>query len=290
LTTNGRSPRNAKTTSRGRIYSWNGKSFWSVTTILKALPKEALIGWAARSVAEYAVANRHRLDAMLQAVRIQQNGDSYTITADPNAVTAAIDWLRGAPWRERERKKDLGSAVHARIEAVIKGQPLPEVPAELAPYMSHFDRFVVDFKPRFLMSEASVYNPTESYAGTLDFIAEYDIEGTVLTLLTDVKTGKDVYSEAAQQMAAYQRATFVGLPDGTEAPMPKTDGAFVLHVTEDDYEVRPVLTSDEVYRSFLFVREVFRWLEGTSKEAIGSAIPGLAGLAWAYPAKETVAA
>src|SRR3990172_181392 len=100
----------------------------------------------------------------------------------------AIRWLKGLPWAHRDKAADLGTAV----------------------------------------PEASVFNRTERYAGTLDAIAT--IGGR--TLVIDVKSGKGVYPETALQLAAYRWAEFVGVPDGSEQPMPPTVGAAVLHLTD----------------------------------------------------------
>ena len=71
----------------------------------------------------------------------------------------------------------------------------------------------------------------------------------------------------------YRRAEFIGLPDGTEWPMPKVDGCCVLHIRADGYDLVPVITDDVVFKSALYVREVFRWVEETSKGVIGQPLP-----------------
>ena len=162
-------PRHARnaTTTKGRTYQHprTGETAWSVTTILDGgLPKKAIVGWAAREVAEFAVANRRQLDAMLEGVRLQSTmtteigprggrKDVRTydrVISDPDAVAGAVDWLRGSPYRSRERKADLGTAVHAFVEARILGTPAPEPPEDAAPHMAHFARFVDEWRPEFL--------------------------------------------------------------------------------------------------------------------------------------------
>jgi hypothetical protein len=250
-------PRNARTTSRGRVYQWpaTGESFWSVTTILSALPKPALLPWGMRSVAEAAVAQHDRVSAMVTAA-----GD------DPEARKAVVDWLKGEPYRQRDKAADLGSLVHARIESLILGKPEPPAPPVAVGFIEAFDAFVRDWRPEFLAAEMSVYNRTASYAGTLDWIARI---GDV-TVLGDTKTGKDVYPEAALQLCAYARAEFAGMPDGTEGAMPVTDEARVLHLRSDGtYSLVPVRTDDDVWQTFLYVAQVFRWQEEISKTVVG---------------------
>ena len=57
--------------------------------------------------------------------------------------------------------------------------------------------------------------------------------------------------------------------DGSEGPMPAVDGALALHLTVNGYRLLEIRCDDEVYRSFLYAREVFRWIEETSKTVLG---------------------
>lgn len=296
-------PAGAKTTSRGRVYTRKGRNYWSVTTIIKGgLPAPALMGWGMRSVAEYAVANHRQIAAMLGAVSLQRvegrveqpiverlaglfgaTRDErpiapFYVVSDPDAVEAAVKWLSGAPYRERDRKADVGSAVHEQIEAIILGRPRPAPAPDVAPFLAQFDRFTADFAPTWEASEGTVYSDRESYAGTLDWIAT--IGGR--RLIGDTKTGKAVYPEAALQLAAYAHADYIGLPDGTDAPLPAFDGGAVLHLSPDAYQLVPVRIDDEVFRAFLYAREVFRWAEETSKAVLGAALAGPDGIAWTF--------
>lgn len=307
------SPANAKTTSRGRVYTRKGRNYWSVTTIIKGgLPAPALMGWGMRSVAEYAVANHRQIAAMLGSVRLQRAEGRIEIETvsrlqalfgairdgkpvapvyvvdDPDAIESAVKWLASAPYRERDRKADVGSAVHSQIEAIILGKPRPEPGPAVAPYLVQFDRFVADFAPEWEASEGTVYSDSESYAGTLDWIAV--IGGR--RLIGDTKTGKGVYPEAALQLAAYAHADFMGLTDGTDAPLPAFDGGVVLHLSPDAYRLVPVRIDDDIFKAFLFAREVFRWAEETSKGVLGTALAGPDGIAWIFdgPAGEPVEA
>lgn len=49
-------PKDARKSGSKRFYSWRNENHWSVTTIIDgAIPKRALIYWAANEVAEYAI-------------------------------------------------------------------------------------------------------------------------------------------------------------------------------------------------------------------------------------------
>ncbi len=294
-------PKQARTTSRGRIYTRRGRNYWSVTTIIKGgLPAPALQHWGMRAVAEYAVANHRQIAAMLGAVTLRKaegraepalierlrglfgagETEPVYVISDPDAIASTVDWLKNAPYRESRRKMDIGTAVHAIVEATILERPIPAPDPELAPFVAQFEAWRTAFSPTFEMSEASVFSDAESYAGTLDIIAV--VGGR--RLLIDTKTGKGVYPEAALQLAAYAHADFVGLADGTDEPMPKVEGGAVLHLRPDGYAFVPVRIDDDVFRAFLFAREVFRWCEETSRGVIGEPASGPDAVAFMYPA------
>lgn len=296
-------PKNARRTSTGRLYEWRSpglpmdqepERYWSVTTIIKGgLPAPALMAWGMKAVAEFAVANYRQLAAMVgSSYRFDRDpsGRIVGILDDPDAVVSAIDWLKGSPYRERERKADAGTAIHAHAEAYALGKPMPEPTPDIAEQVAAFHRFLEDFQPTpvrhdggFWMAEASVYNRTESYAGTLDAIMDIPRHGRCLI---DYKSAKGVYAETAMQLAAYRFAEFIGLPDGTEWPMPKVDGCAVLHLHPDagprGYALIPVIADEQVFTAFKYAREVFRWAEETSKGVVGKPIPA--------PVREQVAA
>lgn len=287
-------PKNARRTSTGRLYEWRApglpmddepERFWSVTTIIKGgLPSPALTAWGMRSVAEFAVANYRQLAAMVgSSYRFERDekGSIVGILDDPDAVVSAIDWLKGSPYRERERKADAGTAIHEYAEAWALGKPMPPPPPAIADQVAALHRFLEDFHPDpvrhdggFWMAEASVFNRTESYAGTLDAIFDIPRLGRVLL---DYKSAKGVYAETAMQLAAYRFAEFIGLPDGTEWPMPQVDGCAVLHLHPnagpDGYALIPVIADEQVFTAFKYAREVFRWAEETSKGVVGKPIP-----------------
>ena len=283
------SPKAARTVNRGRIYTINGQSLWSVTTILSnGLPKPAIAGWQARTIAEFAVANHRTIAAMLETVRLRRTDDGTTyLVTDPDAVTAAVEWLKNSPWRESERKMNLGSAVHAEAEAVQLGTPRPEPLPTVAPFVESFRHFLDDFSPAIELTEATVFNVRESYAGTLDAIMT--IGGR--RLLIDFKTGKAIYPDVALQLAAYAHAEAVLLDDGTTEPMLPVDGAAALHLREYDptrpddrgYSLIPVDVSEPIFTAFKYVREVMRWMEDTSKGVLSQPMGTPEAVAFLYP-------
>jgi len=177
-------PRNTRSVSSKRVYEWRAPGapidqpaeiYWSVTTLIKGgLPSPALTYWAAKATAEFAVANHRQVTAMLEAVKLAKDEQGFLRVRDPDAVQSAIDWLKGSPWRERDRKGNVGTAVHAAAESYVLGKPMPTVVEEARPYVAQFEQFLADWNPHYELAEASVYNRTLKYAGTLDAIATID--------------------------------------------------------------------------------------------------------------------
>jgi hypothetical protein len=257
-------PKNATTAKGGkRFYTWRNDNYWSVTTILGGgLPKPALLPWGIKSVAEGAVTKRNILLEMLgecKTPKVCQEGNFC------EACDQTVRWLKSTPYAHRDRAADLGTFVHSAAEAYVLKKPFPTWPPLVAARMEAFEQFLTDYQPVYEATEASVYNRTEKYAGTLDGIAT--IAGR--KILLDTKTGKGVYPEVGLQLAAYRYAEFIGLPDGSEEPMHEVQGAAVLHLPESGgYQLIEVLADQAVFRAFLYVRECFRFQEQLSKEII----------------------
>lgn len=265
-------------TRSGRFYTWGTgaktERYWSVTTILKALPKDALKWWAAKTTAEEAV-----------------DRSATWMTMDREE---AVDWLKRAHTRTSSSAAAYGTAVHAAAESYALGKPVKagEWTEEERKAMGHLLDFLGIFRPTVIAAESPVFNRAQKYAGQLDLIAEVPIDRLDLirhpwtpregrdtvTLLIDYKTGGDVdedkgvYSETALQLNAYGRAEFVGMPNGFEQPLPTIDGLAALQVQAAGWRLWPVRMGEDIFKSFLYVREVFRWLEEGSKEAIGAPV------------------
>jgi hypothetical protein len=138
---------------------WRG---WSVTTIIGALDKPALVPWAAIKTAEAAV----------------DNADTWMAIAESDGRAEAINYLKGARFRRGRGQRsatELGTAVHKALEhKAIHGRYRDEDKAdlELRPYLEQGNRFLREFKPRYLAAELTVYSPTYGFAGTSDGIVE----------------------------------------------------------------------------------------------------------------------
>lgn len=256
-------PTHATTTNRGRFYTWRDENYWSVTTIISGgVPKPALINWAKKFTAEYACDNYEKLGALLAP-----DADGYVDRG------GAVDWLKDASFRDRDRKADLGTRLHEAIEAYTLGKPFPKWTIDIEWRMKAFERFLARYEPDYDMgmAEATVFSRTQKYAGTLDAVFEIGRgphKGR--RVLNDYKSSqRGIFPEVALQLSAYRRADFVAGPDWSELPMPEVDTATALWLPDNaDAELYEVSTDDAVFRSFLYVREVYRWQLELSKKAI----------------------
>lgn len=300
---------NVRTSGRGRFYQdASGARYWSVTTLLKGIPKDALMYWTAKEAAvcaaEELVAVRDmigdpaapgamdRLRAVTHYLDRQVGAPNWSQSKRAQMVEKTVGHFKNACWRSSGEKMELGSLIHSVIEALTLDLTLPDISEAAAPYIDQFLAFVEQWKPEFEASELTVYNRTQKYAGTLDSLMR--LRGALPSpapehslLLVDYKSGKcptnssgqclGAYPDTALQLAAYGNAEFMELRDGTEIPMPQVDGAAVLHLAPDHYSLVPVRADVEVFNVFLWGREVYRWLQETSKDVVGE--PLVAGRA-----------
>jgi hypothetical protein len=245
-----------------------------VTSLLSAgLPKPALVGWAAKVTAEYAIDNAEWIAASVREGKRDE----------------VLETTKKARFRKSQEASVRGTEVHAAAEALNLGTE-PQVDESILPYVEQYRRFLHDHTPTFEAAEAPVYNLTWHYAGTLDAIAIIDGRRCVLDVkTTDRPPGKGArppYPEVALQLCAYSRAEGVGvnpervqvshgrryyvLNDPSELePMPEIEGAFALVVSPYDYQLVPVAIGEDVWTMFLHVREVARWAGEVSRTVLG---------------------
>jgi hypothetical protein len=280
--------RTAESGDRFYVFGDPPEQYWSVTTLIGGGVPKFLHNHYAKMTADLVLEDLKARPSGRSSVAIkrwaklgrlwvqerQSRGELRSIKlAKLSELDLAARWIKGAAERHRDEKAELGSDVHDEAEAFILAHgedlaravsgdaDLPAWPDRLAGHMTSFLAFCRDFEPEFLATEATVFNRTQAYAGTLDAILRVKLKnGSSGVLLVDYKSGRAVYEEVALQLSAYAHAEFVGLPDGvTEVPLPAIDAAAVLHITPDGYRFRLVRTDDAVFRAFQFAREVYRF-------------------------------
>ena len=234
-----------------------------VTTIIgKGIPKPALINWAGKVTAEYAIDHWDELTALPLSARLKALNGARTAARDSAAVR--------------------GTRVHALADRLTRGEEVT-VPAELAGHVQAYVEFLDAFDIRPVHSEVVVYSETNRHVGTLDLIAdvrfpempEYDQlprdgDGFVRCLL-DIKTNKSgIFGETALQMAGYRYSEF--LIDGEPIPMPAVDWVGAIHVTEHGYQLVPLECGPEQYRVFLYAQQIAEFAD-TSRDLVGEPVP-----------------
>lgn len=277
-------------------------TLWSVTTIIGALDKPALLYWAAEEAAKSAIDNVATWQAMLE-----DQGRAET-----------VKWLRDSMYRKPKTHlsaADLGTVTHKACETyALTGQrPDRDFVAELVQnagssqtdveaetnivgrMLNQFDGWLQRFSPSYQATEVCVYSPTYGYAGQSD--AFLTIDGT--RFLADYKTSREPFDskghpktpypeQVGLQLAAYRNAEFAAVwrprrfekyrrryyvlsPVEREmaVPVPEVDTGLVIQISTESCESFPIRCDEEVHAAFLYCIEVFRWLHETSELVMG---------------------
>jgi hypothetical protein len=223
-------------------YLIDGRKADGVTTVInKGMPKPALVGWAAKVVAEKAVGIAEDMPAMFERM----------------GRDAVVNALKREPNLQRDTAADRGTQVHRLADELVHGREV-DVPDELSAYVDSAVAFMNTWRPRPVLSEIVVASRRWGYAGTLDLVADLPDGRRVLF---DYKTGKSVWPETAMQLAAYRHADcYLGTDGVTEVPMGEIgiDECMAVHVRADGFDVIPLDTSEPVFRAFLHVQYVAR--------------------------------
>lgn len=256
-----------KNTAKGHYYidADTNERVPGVTTINGAgMPKPALLNWAGEATAEYAVDHWDTLAGLPYSERLKK--------------------IKGGRYEKRDAASNKGTAVHAMAERLIAGERVT-VPDELAGYVQACVGFLDDFEVRPVHVEAVVYSETNRHVGTADLIAdvrlpdmpEYehigrDADGFSRGLL-DWKTSRSgIFGDVALQLVAYRHSEFLIDPATDDVlPMPEVDFTAGIHLTAAGYSFIPLETGPDVYRDFLYVKEVARIVDGL-RDLVGEAI------------------
>jgi hypothetical protein len=227
---------------RGHSYLIDGNKVPGVTTILgAAMPKPALIEWAGKTTASYAV-------------------DHWTELAELTP-SKQLDRLNKARFEERDTAARRGTEVHRLAEQLVKGEQV-DVPDELAGHVQAYVDFLNTWEPAPVGVEMVVANRTIGYCGTVDLIAS--LRG--VRWLLDVKTARSgIFPETALQCCAYARAeTYLGIDEvalePVELPMSGLgiERVGAIHVRADGWDLRPLEAGDEVWNYFRHLAWLYR--------------------------------
>jgi hypothetical protein len=284
-----KAPKITKTTGRtSRFYditdaAGQTQRYPSVTTILGAINKPALVGWAAKEERTLVTEAAAALYADTQRLATPLPSPAYLLALEQRLGQTK------AHVKALQQAADIGTQAHHAIEHALRAQlgvavgPAPVLPdAALWAFMA-FEDFAKDVALTPLAVEQVVYSHTHQYAGTLDLVADLDAQallrrlerqGPVETALgdwlrrqgavravVDFKTGKAIYAEAFMQTVAYERALAEmghGRVDGI-----RVDGGLIVRLpkltTDPDFEVAVAPPARALFGTFLAVRQLWDW-------------------------------
>lgn len=275
--------------------------FFSVTTILKALSNPALDYWAVSTTAAAAIDSQATWRAM-----IDDAGRPETIKwlsnaryRQPKLTLSAAD-LGTCVHKLAEHYALTGEKPDREFTTNLVAShaaPTIDIDAEVhiaGQMLSQFDNFLQKFSPEYTAAEMSVFSQEFGYAGQLDAILTID----GVRLLCDYKTRREPldkrgnpqkpYGETALQLSAYRHADTAAvwrarrfekqsrryylLNDSERtlsARVPEVDAGICLLITPQSCTAYPMKCDEEVFNSFLYVAEAWRFQEDLSKRVVG---------------------
>ena len=224
-------------------YRLDGQPVPGVTTIVGAIDTKsgALVGWAARTVAEYVYDNPDRIADLLA-------GDRWE----------CVNALKTLPDQVRDTAAERGTTIHEHAESILRDHAA-DVSDVLVPVVQGIVDFLDLWQIEPILTEFRCASRTHQWAGTGDTIAHYrnPATGHRGVAYWDWKSGKNTYGESGLQFAAYPNAEFHGL-DGDEHPMPEVDATFGVHTLPGQAVVYPYEYGPHVYEDFLTCRAAYR--------------------------------
>ena len=258
MTTTDATPRLRK---RGRSYTLDGEPLPSVTTILReGFPAPALVTWAARETAGYAVDTWEQLAQLSPSQRLRE--------------------LESAAWKRRDQAAAKGTDIHELGVDLAHGRPV-QVPEHLLEPVQAYARRLDAFHVVPVIAERPVVNISHRLAGTIDLRANLGTQHQ--DWLLDLKTGKGVYESHALQIAAYAHAEHWLNEDGQLQPWELPEQCGVVHIRDGEVQLVPTDFSERTYRTFRHAAEVAKWAHEAS-QAYKDRRPWPVGLALNPPA------
>lgn len=264
-----KAPTRIQKSGSGHSYFLDGEKVPGVTTILgNGIPKPALVGWAARTVAEYVTDRLTLKDDVVDAAELLEALRKFNETSRYPEKWRVGELNRGTlskvlarvQYADRDAAANRGTEVHRLAELLGRGEEIV-VPEEIKGHVESYVRFLDEFDPTDALLERVVINRRWRYMGKFDMIAtiEHPKLGRVLL---DVKTSRSgPFEEVGLQLAGYRFAETMIEEDGTEVPMPEVDACGVVWVRADGYDLIPFKADESTFRTFLYAKQVGEWLD-----------------------------
>jgi len=213
---------------RGHSYICDGEPAPGVTTVLgDGIPKPALINWAARATAGYAVDHWDELGALTPSARIKE--------------------LEGARYKTSGAAMARGTEVHELAHRLGQGEEV-DVPEHLNGFVDSYLAFTEQFGVEEILAERVVVKRTSwgPYMGMFDLLAVLKAIHPTDVWLLDWKTNASgIFAETAIQLAAYADADTYLDNAGVEQPMPHVDRLGAVWLRADGADLIPVVAEPD---------------------------------------------
>ena len=239
-----------------------GEKLQSVSEILAALPKDALINWAGSATADYAVDNWGESGC----ANCKTSGTG--LSAMP--VAARLSKISKGRYEARDAAANRGTEVHHYGERLMAGERVT-VPPELVGYVDSYRRFMEEFDLHPIHVERPVYHSVYAFGGRLDVegdvilpdtreFADVPRDGDGFSRgLFDAKTSKSgIFGETGLQLTGYRYADTMILESGEHVSRDLVDFTAGIHIRADGYEVVRVDSSPDVFREFRYLQQISR--------------------------------
>jgi len=217
--------------------------FPSVTGATGVIDKSRpLIYWAVGLTKDYLMGN-------LQTLIDDTKGDKIATLIEEAAKQHSI---------KKQQAADVGTQVHAWVEAFIKAKSKkdwPEIPKEPQVFngVTAFLKWVDEYEVEFKSSEKLLYSKKYKYAGIMD--AEAIIKRKFCVI--DFKTSKAIYPEMRFQVAAYQAA----VEEETEKEYSGNKWLARFDKETGEFEAHEFAEQDKDFKAFLAALELKRRLK-----------------------------
>lgn len=279
-------PQLAHTDDSGRMYSrvrGGTPEVPSITTVLDVL-NQNMEWWEALCAVRLAMEHAE----LLVDVKQMPNGRPRW-----DRERKAKDWLVEAAIRDRDEAAERGDFVHnyaevfalhalgqASADDLAQQQTLCER-AGVMDYVANFHAFWMDYNPRPLQPEATVWNSSVGYAGTTDLVCEIMVGGVPVVTVLDYKTKRALYKRNGQmkdkdlrdytgmQLAAAAFAEEVWVPGSTPdtdewLPFPfQIEVGLAVALAPDGYVVRQYPIHNPLYwESFVSLARAWKFKRG----------------------------
>ena len=217
------------------------------STVTKAIPADALLYWAVGKVAEYAVDERSKWQALDRE--------------------DAIDLLKKAHSKNSGAAADRGTSIHEAIEALLEGNEIDEtyLHVDALPYLPVVRAFFENEKPELVVSE--VVGIGEGHGVTTDAIVRLaSVDGLSLvdwkSRSATVKKPHVVYEKEVAQLGAnldvrYWIVESIETGEFERAAVPENLGAVLVTFSPTSYAIHEV----DPVKAVEGWREVVSWSE-----------------------------